>query len=185
MEAGVRLATPRENDKTMGHSEDLQHQDAVAKLREIIDHNATCMFHTQKPGGTLDSRPMMIQQVDDSGSLWMLSGRSSEQNAQIAADPRVMLTITDNGHSEYLVVHGEARIVDDKAKKEELFVDFAKAWFPRGVEDPELTLLEVHPVDGHYWDTRDGKVAQLLKIAGAALTGNMNDSGSVQGKIRV
>jgi general stress protein 26 len=128
---------------------------------------------------------MMIQQVDDQGALWFLSGRSSEANADIQADPHVMLTITDNGHSEYLVLHGTASIVDDQAKKEEVWTSFAKAWFPKGVEDPELTLLKVQPQDTRYWDTTDGKVAQLLKIAGAALTGTPNNSGSVQGKITV
>jgi hypothetical protein len=53
------------------------------------------------------------------------------------------------------------------------------------VDDPELTLVKVKAVEAKYWDTTDGKVAQLLKIAGAAITGNMNDSGSVQGRIMV
>lgn len=168
----------------MGQTKDLHNADAVAKLREIVAHNATCMFHSHDAAPD-HTRPMMVQQVDDQGALWFLSGRSSETNADIRTDPHVMLTITDNGHSEYLVVHGTASIVDDKAKKEELWSSFAKAWFPQGVDDPELTLLRVRPENTRYWDTTDGKVAQLLKIAGAAISGEPNNSGNVQGRITV
>ncbi len=168
----------------MGQQEDLSNNLAVKKLREILDHNATCMFHTRRPTGEMDTRPMMIQQVDDVGSLWLLSGRSSSKNEELRNDPWVMLTITDDGHQEYLVLEGDVMISDDRAKKEEVFTSFAKAWFPEGVDDPELTLLKVKVTDGHYWDTKDGKLVSLMKIAGAAVSGTPNDSGSVQGAIR-
>lgn len=76
-------------------------------------------------------------------------------------------------------------VSDDRAKKEELFTSLAKAWFPEGVDDPELTLLKVTITDARYWDTKDGKLAAMIKIAGAAVTGKLNDSGSIQGSISV
>lgn len=84
----------------MGQTKDLQHTDAIAKLREIVDHNATCMLHTRTANDHMDSRPMMVQKVDDDGALWFLSSRSSGQNTHVATDPRVLLTIADNNHQE-------------------------------------------------------------------------------------
>jgi hypothetical protein len=47
----------------------------------------------------------------------------------------------------------------------------AKAWFPQGVNDPNLGLLAVHIVDAEYWDVTDSKMVQLLKMATSAVTG--------------
>jgi general stress protein 26 len=169
----------------MGQVKDLNNGEAIAKLRDIVAHNRSCLFHSGGMLDSQDSRPMTVQEVCDQGNLWMFSARSSTKNVQIKAEPRVLLTMADTGRSEYLVIHGEASIVDDQARKERLWNSFLSAWFPEGVNDPELTLIKVMPIDCRYWDTTDGKLYSLLKIAGAAITGTMNDSGSVMGKINV
>lgn len=169
----------------MGQQQHLEGDQAVAKLREIVKHNATCMFHTRTLLLPMDTRPMMVQEVDDAGALWFFTSRSGEAAQHIQEDQRVMFTITDNGHSEYLVVNGDAELVDDNAKKEELWSAFLKAWFPNGVNDPDLALLKVMPTESRYWDTTNGKVLQLMKIAGAVITGKPNDSGGVNGKLEV
>jgi len=46
-------------------------------------------------------------------------------------------------------VAGTAEIIHDMAKKKELWNPIAKAWFPDGVDDPELTVLEVMPTEGY------------------------------------
>ncbi|HBC04342.1 MAG TPA: hypothetical protein DC015_09160 [Aequorivita sp.] len=40
------------------------------------------------------------------------------------------------------------------------------------------------PEDAHYWDTKNGKVLSLLKMAQGAITGNEPDLG-VQGDLKV
>ena len=49
----------------MGQQQNLEGDQAVAKLREIVGHNATCMFHTRTLLLPMDTRPMMVQEVDD------------------------------------------------------------------------------------------------------------------------
>ena len=128
---------------------------------------------------------MMIQEVDDDGNLWFLSNRLSEKNARIRKNPCAMITVGDNSHSEYLWLQGDVTISDDLEKKRALFTLLAKAWFPDGAEDKELTLLCLRPTEAKYWDTTDGKVAQMLKITGVAITGNMKNTGSVHGQLDV
>jgi general stress protein 26 len=72
----------------------------------------------------------------------------------------------------------------DMAKKRELWSDLAKAWFPKGVEDPDLTVLKVKPMQGYYWDTRNGKMITLLKLAASAIIGKESNSG-VEGKVSI
>jgi len=69
-------------------------------------------------------------------------------------------------------VTGEARVLDDLAKKKELFNTIAKAWFPGGAEDPDLELIEVRIDEAEYWNVKENKLLQLLKMGKAAATGN-------------
>jgi hypothetical protein len=46
-----------------------------------------------------------------------------------------------------------------------------KAWFPQGLDDPDLALLQVHVNQAEYWDTSSSKMVPLLGFVKAAATG--------------
>jgi len=54
-----------------------------------------------------------------------------------------------------------------------------KIWF----KDPKLTILKVNPQDGYYWDTKDGKLVSLFKMAVSVITGKELD-GSIERGIK-
>jgi hypothetical protein len=43
--------------------------------------------------------------------------------------------------------------------------------------------IEVQITDGHYWDTKHGKMVSLMKIAVGVITGKQMDDG-VEGNVR-
>ena len=92
--------------------------------------------------------------------------------------------MANTGDSEFLSVFGTATIVLDMAKKRELWTPLAKAWFPNGVEDPDLTVLKVKPMQSYYWDTKNGKMVTLLKMAASAIIGKKSHRG-IKGKITI
>ena len=101
----------------------------------------------------------------------------------IEQDSRVQLFFSNRNSSEYLSVYGTAEIIKDSTKAKELWSPIAKTWFNGGPDDPSLTIIKVTPQDGYYWDTKDGKLVTLLKIAAGAITGKEID-GSIEGKVR-
>lgn len=168
----------------MGDIKNLTNTEAVEKIKELVNTADICMFTTALTNLPLTSRPMSTQTVDDEGNLWFLSKKSSEKNAEIKKDNRVQLFYASKGNAEYLSVYGEATISTDKKKAEELWTPIAKAWFSEGVDDPELSIIKVAPLDSYYWDTKNSKMVSLIKIAAAAITGKKIDDG-VEGKIKV
>lgn len=168
----------------MGDVKNLTNTEAVEKIKELANTADICMFTTALTTLPLTSRPMSTQTVDDEGNLWFLSKKSSEKNAEIKKDNRVQLFYASRGNAEYLSVYGEATISTDKKKAEELWTPIAKAWFSEGVDDPELSIIKVTPLDSYYWDTKNSKMVSLIKIAAAAITGKKIDDG-VEGKIKV
>ncbi|MDF2455772.1 MAG: ral stress protein [Cytophagaceae bacterium] len=166
----------------MGTTQDLQNQEAIKKIQELVEAANVCLFATALNQVPLSVRPMSTSKVDEDGHIWFFSKKNSDKNEHILEDDQVQLLYSNNSSSEYLSLYGHAEIVRDRNKIEELWTPMAKAWFTEGKEDPSITLLKVTPKEGHYWDTKNGKVISLIKIAVSALTGKASDIG-VEGKL--
>ena len=168
----------------MSTIQNLTGDEAVAKLRHLTNGASTCLFYSGL--GTIPAHccPMQVQQVDDEGCLWFFSGADSTHNLQLGLDPRVQLSFCNPSRLEFLTVHGETSILRDPVKTEELWSPLAGAWFPKGQQDPNLTLLRVRPVTAHYWDTENGRLVTLAKILTAAMTDTPVEGG-VHGDLEV
>lgn len=169
----------------MGDIKNLTRDEAIAKMKNLVSGAShTCMFCTKVTDMPFKSRPMGAQKVDEQGNLYFFSAADSEHNAEIAADNRVELLFSNPSASEFLIVNGTATISQDRALIDELWNDMAKAWFPGGKDDPNLSVIKVTTDISHYWDTKYGKAITLLAIATAAVTGQQFDAG-VEGKLSI
>ncbi len=156
----------------------LRGEEAVAKVKELVEKAETCFFCTAlATGGSSGARPMSVQQVDDEGNLWFLSSDDSHKNAEIERDPSVQLYFQGSKHSDFLVLSGRTSISRDKVKIEELWKPIVKTWFTEGVDDPRITVIKVAPSGGYYWDTKHGNAVAGMKIlVGAAIGKTLDDS---------
>ena len=90
-------------------------------MKELVDHNAICMFTSEVERVPLQTRPMTTQKVDDEGNFWFFSSKASHKNLEIQNDSRVQLLFANTSQSEYLTVYGRATIMQDRAKVDELW----------------------------------------------------------------
>ena len=144
---------------------------AVEKIRQIVKSARVCLFGTSEGHPPLEVRPMAVQDVDAVGNVWFLSAASSFQNSQISRHPQVQLFFSNPGTSEYLSLQGRAFVSTSQPLKEKYWNPAASAWFKRGLEDPELTVIRVQTESGHYWDTEFGGSATILSLVVGAVTG--------------
>lgn len=138
-----------------------QISDPVAKLNELIKGIDFAMLTTIRTNGSLHSCPMAAEQVDSDGLLWFFSSNNSEKVEAIKSDPRVNLAYSDPGAQRYVSVTGNAEPVRDHIKAEELWDPRYDAWFPKGLQDPNLILLRVRVRGAEYWDEAAGRMAKL------------------------
>ena len=124
--------------------------------------------------GELHSHPLTTQNkaMDEGATLYFFISRTSDIATQVAHDDQVNVSYTDPGKDSYVSVSGRALIVEDMGKKEALWSAMAKAWFPGGPTDPDLALLQVHISHAEYWNVKESKMVQLVKMVTAAITGN-------------
>jgi general stress protein 26 len=130
-------------------------------------------LHDDGAAQRLRSRPITTQNKNlDEGMLWMFVARHGEITDALRQTATACMSYSSPDDDNYVCVSGSARVVDDNAKKRELWSAMAKAWFPDGVDDPNLALVGLSIEHAEYWDVKDGKLTQLAKMAGAALTGS-------------
>jgi general stress protein 26 len=166
----------------MGDIKNLESKQAIEKLNELAD-KMTCFLCTYE-NDEMISRPMSTQAVDEDGTIWFFSSKESLKNYQIRKDGKVNLLYCDNNKQHYLSLSGIAEVLYDKEKIHALWSPLAKAWFEEGENDPDITLIKIVPNTGHYWDTKNGKLISMIKIATAAITGKPMDGG-VEGDLNL
>ena len=147
--------------------------DDRAHLWNLIQDIRFAMFTTRHGNGHLHSRPMTTQngKLDVDDKLWFFMSRSSDPVSDLDDESTVNIAYADPNKDSYVSVSGTARVVEDKAKTQQLWSTITDAWFPGGVNDPNLALVEVTITHAHYWDVKEGKLTQLFLMAKASLTG--------------
>lgn len=150
-----------------------QENAGLAKITEMARSIRIAMMTTIDEQGNLVSRPMACVQMDANGTFWFFTKKSSPKVEQVEQhDNKVNLSFANASNSDYVSISGTAQELDDHAKIDELWSDTTKAWFPKGKDDPELTLLKVHTEMAEYWDSTDSRIVRLFEMARAAVTGN-------------
>jgi general stress protein 26 len=146
--------------------------DTTAKLWELIKDIKYGMFTAHHGNGHLHSRPMTTLDRDEqAGVLWFFMSRDSEPVLDIEQLSEVNLSYSDPGRDAYVSVSGTARVVDDAARKKELWSPMTQAWFPGGMNDPDLAVVAVTINHAEYWDVKTNKATKIYEMAKAAMTG--------------
>ncbi len=151
---------------------------AVRKLASLVKGIRIAMLTTVEEDGTVRSRPMATQQAEFDGTLWFFTQASSHKVTEVEAHHQVNVAYANPDDNCFVSVSGRAALVRDRAKIRELWSPLLKAWFPDGVDDPELALLRVEVEQAEYWDAPSSKMVQLAGLVKALVTGrSANDIG--------
>jgi general stress protein 26 len=143
--------------------------DETRKVAELLKDERIAVLTTTAPDGTLMSRPMSLQEVEFDGDLWFFASRSSRKVAHVTANPQI--NVATAGSSSWVSLTGHAVVIDDLAKKQQLWNTVVEAWFPDGPEDPDVVLIRVEAASAEYWDSPGGRLASLVSFAKATVTG--------------
>jgi len=158
------------------------------KLWTMIKDIKFAMFTTRHgSNGHLHSRPMTTQNpsLEADESLWFFMSKKGDPVDELKADPIVNLVYADPSADTYVSVSGSAAMIEDAAKKEQLWSKLAAAWFPGGPADPDLALVQVRIAHAHYWDVKESKLVQLYEMAKAAVTGKPPVDLGEHGEVRM
>lgn len=162
-----------------------KHQEQIERLGAAIKGIRVAMLTTLDPDGVLRSRPMGTQDTDFDGQLWFFTQEHSGKVHSIENEQHVNVSYADKDKNLWVSIAGRANLVKDKEKIRELWSPALKAWFPKGLEDPELSLLCVDVESAQIWDSPSGAFVMLAGFLKATLTGKSYDKNAHSDKIQL
>ena len=150
----------------------------IKKLRELIKDIDIGMLTTIDEDGSLHSRPMSTNsEVEFDGDLWFFTYASSHKVTEVEQHQRVNVSFSDPKAQRYASISGRATLVRDRNKIQELWKPQLKAWFPQGVDEPDIALLKVEVEKAEYWDAPSSFVAHTIALVKAITTGEKANPG--------
>lgn len=151
--------------------------ESIRKVNELIKDIRIAMLTTVDEEGVVRSRPMATQQAEFNGDLWFFTKSDTAKVEDVERYQQVNVSYSEPSDNKYVSVMGSAEIIDDRAKMKELWNPLYKAWFPDGLDDPQIRLLKVEVEEVEYWDSPGGKVASVLGFVKSLVSGKQADMG--------
>ena len=154
------------------------HAESVKKIADLIKSIDFGMLTTLDAEGRLHSRPMSSnKEVEFDGDVWFFTYASTPKVYEIENKPYVNVAFSDPKTQTYVSLSGRAELVRDQEKIKQLWQPSLKAWFPKGVDEPDIALIKINADQAEYWDSLASPIAHAISLAKGALTGQPAQSG--------
>ncbi len=144
----------------------------VQKIAHMIKKMDFGMLTTIDDDGTLRSRPMSTNgNVEFDGDVYFFTYGHTHKVLEAQNNPQVNVAFSDPKNQNYVSLSGTASLVRDKDKMTALWQPALKAWFPKGLDEPDIALLKVSAHKAEYWDAPTSVIAHAIGFVQTLATG--------------
>ncbi len=143
----------------------------LLKIIELVKEIEFAMLTTRDEDGTLRSRPMATQKTEFDGKLYFFTRENCPKVDEMERNPQVGISYSNFKKQAYVSMSGTAEISKDRELMKKLWSPLYKAWFSKGLDDPELSLLCIQVNKAEYWSSGNAGFVQLFGWVQSALTG--------------
>ncbi|MFC7365183.1 MULTISPECIES: pyridoxamine 5'-phosphate oxidase family protein [Bhargavaea] len=148
-------------------------QEEMETLRDLIKDVDTAMLTTVSDEG-LVSRPMKTQEVEFDGDLWFFTKKETDKYKEILHNKDVNVAYAGKS---YVSVRGRAEIVEDMAKKKELWSKGYEKIMQTTYDDPDVILIKVKAEAAEYWES--GSLVKNIAFMYKRMTGKDTESAEI------
>ncbi len=140
----------------------------IKKLRELMNGIPVAMVtsmddETQQ----MRTRPMPVQRKPFEGTLFFFGKLKPTAEGETRD---VMVSLSNEDKNLYIAVAGKGTVSRNLEMMEELWHSGLNQWFPKGLGDPDLVLMQVEVEHAEYWDGPDNAVQRLAGFVKAVAT---------------
>ncbi len=145
------------------------------ELRERLSSVRTVMVSSLDPEGSISARPLTVQEIDDRGDIWFIVARDAHWVTP-GEDLTVNVAFTDDDEGVWVSFSGRGAVVDDRARRDELWDPITDAYFPEGKEGDNAVVLHVRSDRAEWW-TGTGTLQHVFELVKSKLGGDHPDLG--------
>ena len=146
--------------------------DEQAKLWELIKDTRFGMLTHRHDDGQLHSHPLTTQnkKLDEGGTLYFFVPKDGDIARHVVDDPS-QRGLCQHRRGQLCLDLRPGRAGRGPGQEGGTVQDDGQGWFPHGAAIRTWACWPSDIVDAEYWDVKDSKMVQLLKMATAAVTG--------------
>ncbi|KAF2011629.1 hypothetical protein BU24DRAFT_413264 [Aaosphaeria arxii CBS 175.79] len=157
----------------------------IKEFFKFIDSKKVGLLNTYRNGVGPVGRSMAIAKRTGPDFLF-LANQHSQKFSDLSSNKEVQLTFQDSKTQDWASISGTATTVSNNDPRiKDVWSSGVKAWFgdlgdgvhTGGPEDPRMALIEVKAKYITYWLHEVGTLGFVKEVAGAALTGNVANTG--------
>jgi len=116
----------------------------LSAAREIISASSSCALITLDDQGRPRVRAMDPFSPESDFTIWFGTNSKSRKVKQITNDPRVTLYYLDGDASGYVMIHGQAQLINDNTEKEKYWKKEWETFYQNKNEN--YLLIKVSPI---------------------------------------
>jgi general stress protein 26 len=126
-------------------------QEAITEGSALMDRAKICLLGTNSEDGYPNIKAMMNLKHQGLKKIWFSTNTSSRRVQQLRKDNRACVYYVDEKNFKGLMLIGKIEILQDLESRKMLWADGAEVYYPKGVEDPDYTVLGFTAVRGNYY----------------------------------
>ena len=132
------------------------------KLYALVQNIKFSVLSSVGDDGEMHSRPMTPLQIDHAGNIWFIASAVQHKTEDLFKNPKVNLVYVSENFETFVSICGNAKVLQDSKKLNELWDPNMQAWFPDGIAEDELVLIQVHIERAEHWDRTKGRMVQVI-----------------------
>lgn len=136
-------------------------------LKEKLHGVRTVMLATRTKDGLIHSRPMYLQDFDDSGHIWFIGKAKAENSQEVMVDPNVNVSICDLQNKVFVSIAGTAITSENQEDVSKHKSKIDEDWFPKNTEDQTLVAIRVQIQEAEAWDADEHRMVQIFGLSEA------------------
>lgn len=126
-------------------------EEVKKKSLALIERSRTVYVGTNGPDGRPWIKAMMNMKHDDLNTFWMTTNTSSKRVSQVRSDGKASIYYADQDTFEGLLLLGDMEVLQDKGSKELIWMPGFEVYYPKGVEDPDYSVLRFTAKTGNFY----------------------------------
>ncbi len=129
----------------------MDEKEAMRKGLELVERSKIALFGTNGPGGYPHIKALLNLKQLGLKEFWFSTNNSSRRVKQIVDDGKTCLYFVDQDSFEGLMLLGEAEITQEPEIRGALWFEGCEKYYPRGVEDPDYSVVRFKAFRGNYY----------------------------------
>ncbi len=132
---------------------------------ELIENSLVAYFSTIDSDGFPITRALLntrykeryrefsefYDNLEDKYVIYFSTNTSSSKIDHIKENPKVSVYFCDTEQFKGVMFGGEIEVIDDMEIKRQFWLDRSVSYYPKGLEDPDYTILRFNPKDARFY----------------------------------